>query len=83
LFRCGRAVSGLVAGGLIARPEMPMSETEVREWWLVSEELAAKLRARQLPVLQYFELHMWGREETGIALEDDRELLAAIGPLPG
>lgn len=80
--RCGQAVSGLVAAGLIARPEVEMSETEVREWWLVSPQLATKLRARGLPVLQFFELHMWGREETGIALEDDRDLLAAIGPLP-
>ena len=33
--RCGQAVSRLSASGLIPRPEVPTSEREVREWWLV------------------------------------------------
>lgn len=79
--RCGQAVSRLAASDLIPRPEMPTSEAEVHEWWLVSPELAAKLRAERLPVLQFGELHMWGREATGVALADDEALIAAIGPL--
>lgn len=80
--RCGQAVSRLAASNLIPRPEMPTSEAEVHEWWLVSPDLAAKLRAERLPVLQFGELHMWGRAATGVALEDDEELIAAIQPLP-
>ena len=80
--RCGQAVSRLAASELIPRPEMPTSEAEVHEWWLVSPALAAKLRAARNPVLQLCELHMWGREATGTALEDDEDLLAAIGPAP-
>ena len=80
--RCGQAVSRLAASQLIPRPEMPTSESEVHEWWLVSPDLAAKLRAERCPVLQFCELNMWGREATGTALEDDEELLAAIGPMP-
>ncbi len=80
--RCGQAVSRLAAAELIPRPEMATSESEIHEWWLVSPELAAKLRAAGLPVLQFGELHMWGRGATGIGLEDDEELIAAIGRLP-
>ena len=80
--RCGQAVSRLVASELVARPEMPTSESEVHEWWLVSVDLAAKLRAARSPVLQFSELHMWGREATGTALEDDEALMAAIGKPP-
>ena len=40
--RCGQAVSRLAAAELLARPELPTSEAEVHEWWLVSPELAAK-----------------------------------------
>jgi hypothetical protein len=80
--RCGQAVSRLVAAELVARPELPTSEAEVHEWWLVSPELAEKLRAAQQPVLQFHELNMWGRAETGIALEEDEDLAVAIGPLP-
>jgi hypothetical protein len=80
--RCGRAVSGLAESGLIARPEVPSSEVEVREWWLVSADLAARLRAKQCPVIQFHELYMWGREATGIELEDDRDLIAAIESVP-
>jgi hypothetical protein len=80
--RCGQAVSRLAASGLIPRPDMPTSESEVHEWWLVSPELAARLRAERSPVLQFCELHMWGRAATGTALEDDEELLAAIGSPP-
>jgi hypothetical protein len=74
-------VSRLAASDLIPRPEMPTSEAEVHEWWLVSPDLAARLRAERLPVLQFGELHMWGREAIGVALDDDEELIAAIGPL--
>ena len=42
---------------------------------------AAKLRGAGLPVLQLGELHMWGRGATGVGLEDDEELVAAIGAL--
>ena len=80
--RCGQAVSRLVANDLVPRPAMPTSEAEVHEWWLVSSDLAAKLRSGPLPVLQFAELHMWGREATGVALEDDEALIAAIGPQP-
>ncbi len=80
--RCGQAVSRLVAAELVARPELPSSESEVREWWLVSPELAEKLRAAQQPVLAFHELNMWGRAETGAALEEDEDLALAIGPLP-
>jgi hypothetical protein len=80
--RCGQAVSRLAASELVPRPEMPTSEQEVHEWWLVSPALAAKLRAECCPVLQFCELHMWGREATGTALEDDEQLLAAIGASP-
>jgi len=80
--RCGQAVSRLVASELMPRPEMPTSESEVHEWWLVSPDLAAKLRAARSPVLQFCELHMWGREATGTALEEDEELMAAIGKAP-
>jgi hypothetical protein len=78
--RCGQAVSRLVESNLVARPEMPTSESEVHEWWLVSPELAAKLSAGQHPVLQFGELYMWGRSAIGVALEDDEELIAAIAP---
>jgi hypothetical protein len=77
--RCGQAVSRLAASELIPRPEMPSSENEVHEWWLVSSELATKLRAAQLPVLQFGELNMWGRSATGLALKDDPELISVIG----
>jgi hypothetical protein len=80
--RCGQAVSRLAAAQLVPRPEMPTSESEVHEWWLVSADLAAKLRAERSPVLQFCELSMWGRSATGTALEDDEELLAAIGAPP-
>ncbi len=80
--RCGQAVSRLAAANVVARPELPTSEAEVHEWWLVSPELAAKLRAAQQPVLTFYELNMWGRAVTGAALEDDDDLAAAIGPLP-
>ena len=72
----------MAASQLIPRPEMPTSASEVHEWWLVSPDLAAKLRAERSPVIQFCELNMWGREATGTALEDDEELLAAIGPTP-
>lgn len=80
--RCGQAVSRLAASDLIPRPEMPTSEAEVHEWWLVSAELAGKLRADQHPILEFGELNMWGRSATGVALEDDQDLIDAIGQPP-
>lgn len=79
--RCGRAVSRLVEAGLVPRPEMPTSEAEVHEWWLVSAQLAAALRERGAPVLEFCELSMWGRAETGTPLEKDTDLAAALSGL--
>ena len=79
--RCGQAVTRLAEAGLVPRPELPSSEDESHEWWLVSAELAQHLRAAGLPVLQFGELHMWGRYASGGALEDDEELVAAVHPL--
>jgi hypothetical protein len=79
--RCGRAVSRLVEAGLVPRPEMPTSEAEVHEWWLVSAPLAAALRERGAPVLEFCELSMWGRAETGTPLEQDADLAAALSGL--
>jgi len=79
--RCGRAVSRLVESGLVPRPEMPTSEAEVHEWWLVSAQLAAALRERGAPVLEFCELSMWGRAETGSPLEKDADLAAALSGL--
>ena len=79
--RCGRAVSRLVESGLVPRPEMPTSEAEVHEWWLVSAPLAAALRERGAPVLEFCELSMWGRAETGSPLEKDADLAAALSGL--
>ena len=78
---CGQAVSRLVEAGLVPRPELASSEDEIHEWWLVSADLAARLRKAGLPVLQFAELHMWGRYASGGALEDDEELVAAVHPL--
>ena len=80
-FRCGQAVSQLEENGLVPRPELATSEDEIHEWWLVSPDLAWRLRAASFPVLEFGELHMWGRSATGISLEDDLELIKAIGPL--
>jgi hypothetical protein len=79
--RCGRAVSRLVETGLAPRPEMPTSEAEVHEWWLVSAPLGAKLRERGAPVLEFCELSMWGRAETGVPVEQDADLAAALSDL--
>ena len=79
--RCGRAVSRLVEAGLAPRPEMPTSEREVHEWWLVSPPLAEKLRERGAPVLEFCELSMWGRAETGAPVEQDADLAAALSGL--
>jgi len=79
--RCGRAVSRLAEAGLVPRPEMPTSEAEVHEWWLVSAQLAAALRERGAPVLEFCELSMWGRAETGSPLEKDADLAAALSGL--
>lgn len=77
--RCGQAVSRLAEREMIPRPELPTSESEIHEWWLVSAALARKLRAARMPVLTFAELNLWGRMSTGVALEDDVQLLAAIG----
>jgi hypothetical protein len=79
--RCGQAVSRLAEAGLVPRPELASSEDQIHEWWLVSAELAERLHAAGLPVLQFAELHMWGRFSSGGALEDDAELIAAVHPL--
>jgi hypothetical protein len=76
--RCGRAVTRLVESGLLPRPELPNSEIEVREWWLVSAELARCLWSAGLPVLRLDELFMWGRATAGVPVRDDPELRAAI-----
>ena len=78
--RCGQAVTRLSEAGLLPRPEMPDSETEVHEWWLVSPFLARALRAAGQPVLQFCELHMWGRTQAPGALEDDPFLAKAAQP---
>jgi hypothetical protein len=75
--RCGQVVTRLAEGGLIARPEMPDSETEIREWWLVSPQLGRALHDAGQPVLQFCELWMWGRTHGGGRLEDDPELAKA------
>jgi hypothetical protein len=77
--RCGHAVSRLFEIGLLARPDWITSEDEVREWWLVSRELAARLAAAGQPVVRFCELSMWGRSTTGVAPEDDLALHALIG----
>lgn len=75
--RCGQVVTRLAEAGLIARPELPDSETEIREWWLVSPQLGRALHDAGQPVLQFCELWMWGRTQGGERLEDDPELLKA------
>ena len=74
--RCGQAVTKLAERGLIPRPELPDSETEIREWWLVSPASAGALRAAGEPVIQFCELWLWGRTRTG-GLEEDEALAAA------
>lgn len=76
--RCGQVVSALTAAGLIARPELSISESEIYEWWLVSPALAEQLRARRAPVLQFCELRMWGRTQAGVPVEQDPTLVAAL-----
>jgi hypothetical protein len=77
-FRCGQAVSRLYEAGLVERPEVADSETEIREWWLVSPDLAERLQAAGQPVLRFHELHMWGRSSTQSSLRDDLELQRAL-----
>lgn len=78
--RCGQVVTRLSEAGLLPRPEMPDSETEVREWWLVSPLAARALRANGQPVLQFCELYLWGRTQGRGGLEDDPDLAAAARP---
>lgn len=79
--RCGQAVSRLADAGLLPTPELVTSEVEVHEWWLVSPTLAGRLRQAGMTVVQFGELCMWGRGGTGTPVEDDHELIAAIGPV--
>ena len=44
-------------------------------------QAVTRLAEAGLPVLQFGELHMWGRYASGGALEDDEELVAAVHPL--
>ncbi len=74
--RCGRAVSRLVGSGLVSRPEMSSSEIEIYEWWLVSANLAGKLRTAGLPIIEFAELYMWGRTTAGVPLVSDPSLVA-------
>lgn len=76
--RCGQAVSRLAEEGIVDRTAFPSSETEVNEWWLVSTELAERLKAARLPVVQFGELSMWGRTGCSRTLSDDVELIGAI-----
>lgn len=78
LCRCGQAVTRLAESGLIEWPPVPNSEVEINEWWLVTDALAAKLRAAQLPVIRFGELNLWGRSSTAPHLQDDLELVGAI-----
>lgn len=79
--RCGQAVTRLCEAGLLERPQLADSETEVREWWLVSPPAARALAAAGEPVLQFCELHLWGRTQArSTALEDDPALHAAAQP---
>ena len=77
-FRCGHAVSRLCDAGLLARPETTDSESEINEWWLVSEELAGRLHSAGLPVLQFYEMHMWGRAAARVPLKDDLDLARVL-----
>jgi hypothetical protein len=78
--RCGQAVTRLAEGGLIPRPEMPDSETEVHEWWLVSPRAARALREAGEPVVQFAELYMWGRTQAPGPLASDPAIAEAARP---
>lgn len=78
LCRCGQAVTCLAEAGLIQWPVQFESEFEVNEWWLVSDELAERLRSAGVPVLRFGELNMWGRSAAGTPLRDDAQLASAI-----
>jgi len=78
LCRCGQAVTRLAESGLIQWPVLANSEQEVNEWWLVTDALAAGLRAAQQPVIRFGELNMWGRSSTSPDLSGDPVLVGAI-----
>lgn len=80
--RCEHLVLRLVASNLLPQHEIFPGEYEIPEWWLVSRDLASRLRAAEQPVLGFTELHIWGRSATGLPFEDDIDLIAAIGSLP-
>jgi hypothetical protein len=75
--RCGQAVTRLAEAGLVPWPVVPDSEREVGEWWLVSDDLAGRLRGAGHPVLRFGELNLWGRASGG-APQDDPELKALL-----
>jgi hypothetical protein len=77
-FRCGHAVSRLCEAGLVERPQLSSSENEVHEWWLVSADLAQRLQQVGLPVLTFYELHMWGRASPRGNVAEDLDLLGAL-----
>ena len=78
LGHCGQAVTRLAEAGLVQWPVQPESEFEVHEWWLVSDELAVRLRDAGAPVLRFGELNRWGRSAAGIPLRDDAQLAGVI-----
>jgi hypothetical protein len=78
--RCGQAVTRLAEAGLIPRPEMPDSELEVHEWWLVSPQAGRALREAGEPVVEFCELFMWGRTRAPGPLEEDAALAHAAQP---
>lgn len=75
LCRCGQAVTRLAQASLLEWPVECASESEVNQWWLVTDALASRLRAASQPVIRFGELNMWGRSSTSTKLEDDPELL--------
>lgn len=80
--RCDRVITRLAASDLIPRQDIFPDEDEVSEWWLVSRDLAVRLRAASLPVVRFGELYFWGRSGIGMAPENDLELICAIELLP-
>lgn len=78
LGRCGQAVTRLVESGLVEWPAFSGDDTDICEWWLVSDELADRLREAHLPVLRFGELNMWGRTSVGTDMSEDLELVGAV-----
>lgn len=78
LCRCGQAVSLLAQAGLLKWPGDVSSESEVNQWWMVTDALADRLKRCSQPVIRFGELNMWGRSSTSASLEDDADLLRAV-----